>query len=200
MNVVEPITISQLGEASQADLTDQTLAIVSVPDSSTPSGYASKKSLLSRLKEFFLGSTSISGIGDGTVTGAISSLNSDLAKSGTRMTQSLSAAVSVPSGTTTNLVSVELPAGTWIILGSINYQGSSSATGYRIAYLGTGETTSNLGAVELPPVASVNTRLQITAIARYTAQTRIYLNALQNSGSAITVNANTTYITAVRIA
>lgn len=132
MNVVEPITISQLGEASQADLTDQTLAIVSVPDSSTPSGYASKKSLLSRLKEFFLGSTSISGIGDGTVTGAISSLNSDL----TRTSASVSK-VSTFGATTFSCVAFKYK-GFAIIYFNIAFPAIASGTETQMCVLPTG--------------------------------------------------------------
>lgn len=115
------------------------------------------------------------------------------------MTQSLSAAVSVPSGTATNLVSITLPTGMWVVVGAINYLGNSN--GYRTAQLGTAAASSNMGMVELPAAQSANTRLQITAIASVTAASQtIYLNTQQNSGSAINVNASTTYITAVQIA
>lgn len=80
MKTVEPIIVSSLSEASEADVVDGALAVISAPDASAETGYTTKKSLLSRIKDYIIGKTSISGIGDGTVTGAISSLNSDLAK------------------------------------------------------------------------------------------------------------------------
>lgn len=80
MKTVEPIIVSSLSEASEADVVDGALAVISAPDASAATGYTTKKSLLSRIKDYIIGHTSISGVGDGTVTGAISSLNSDLAK------------------------------------------------------------------------------------------------------------------------
>lgn len=115
----EPIMIRQLGDASAADITDDAVAVVSVEDEAAATGYTTKKSLLRRIKDYIIGNTSItgsgksdvtsllggtsiagvsdgtvtgaiadnatlvgdtsiSGVGDGTVTGAISSLNSDL--------------------------------------------------------------------------------------------------------------------------
>lgn len=78
MKTVEPIIVSSLSEASEADVVDGALAVISAPDASAATGYTTKKSLLSRIKDYIIGNTSISGVGDGTVTGAISALNSDL--------------------------------------------------------------------------------------------------------------------------
>lgn len=80
MKTVEPIIVSSLSEASEADVADGALAVISAPDASAATGYTTKKSLLSRIKDYIIGKTSISGVGDGTVTGAISSLNSDLSQ------------------------------------------------------------------------------------------------------------------------
>ena len=61
------IKISQLGSASQVNATDV------FPESSNGVTYKVPASVL---KEFMIGSTSISDIGDGSVTGAISAMNS----------------------------------------------------------------------------------------------------------------------------
>lgn len=86
MKTVEPIIVSSLSEASEADVVDGALAVISAPDASAATGYTTKKSLLSRIKDYIIGKTSISGVGDGTVTGAISALNSDLAYSSETLT------------------------------------------------------------------------------------------------------------------
>lgn len=87
MKTVEPIIVSSLSEASEADVVDGALAVISAPDASAATGYTTKKSLLSRIKDYIIGHTSISGVGDGTVTGAISALNSDLAQISTDLSQ-----------------------------------------------------------------------------------------------------------------
>lgn len=107
--------ISELTEATQAELTNDGLLVASVVDGNSSTGFSTRKTLLSRLASYalntftmalggttrtvksaidsiqtLLGSTSISGIGGGTVTGAISALNSDLAKSSDSITVTMS--------------------------------------------------------------------------------------------------------------
>ena len=118
---------------------------------------------------------------------------------GARVTQDQSTAVSMANATYTNICSVSLDAGTWII--EANAQFASNATGRRIALLtttsgGSGATDLRQTGVTANAVNGTVTYLHTGATKVYTATTTLYLVGYQNSGSALN-----TYgcITAVRI-
>jgi hypothetical protein len=64
-----------------------------------------------------LGTASLTGIGNGTITGAISSLNTSLTKIGT-IIKGTPLSVDVPSTTPTAIAQIDLDPGTYIILAS----------------------------------------------------------------------------------
>lgn len=79
-----------------------------------------------------LGTTDITGIGGGTVTGAISALNSNLPN---KLFSGTALSVNVPYGTLTNIASVGLPdAGTYLIIGSCQVQSTYNSV-YQISLI-----------------------------------------------------------------
>lgn len=117
---------------------------------------------------------------------------------GTIVSATLSANKSLASSGVANVVSISLPPGTWSIVGAINFQ-QGSGKGYRIAYLASSATGSDYAGVELPALSAGNTRIQVSDIRQFTSTSTVYLNAQQNGGSALTINASTTWLKAVRI-
>jgi hypothetical protein len=93
----------------------------------------------------------------------------------------------VASGTTwTNLGSFTLPAGLWIVNIATNF--SSNATGYRLLTLATSATSAGTinRTIRLPAVNGNSTAINLTA---FCEGGTYYLNAVQNSGSSLTVSA-----------
>ena len=96
----------------------------------------------------------------------------------------------VASGTTwTNLGSFTLPAGLWIVNIATNF--SSNATGYRLLSLATSATSAGTinRTIRLPAVNGNSTAINLTA---FCEGGTYYLNAVQNSGSSLTVSARYT--------
>ena len=96
----------------------------------------------------------------------------------------------VASGTTwTNLGSFTLPAGLWIVNIATNF--SSNATGYRLLSLATSATSAGTinRTIRLPAVNGSSTAINLTA---FCEGGTYYLNAVQNSGSSLTVSARYT--------
>lgn len=96
----------------------------------------------------------------------------------------------VASGTTwTNLGSFTLPAGLWIVNIATNF--SSNANGYRLLSLATSATSAGAinRTVRLPAVNGNLTAINLTA---FCEGGTYYLNAVQNSGSSLTVSARYT--------
>lgn len=149
-----------------------------------------------------LGSTDIIGVGDGTVTGAISSLNNDLANIGTVKTGYLTTTTSIPDNTATALTgcSVTLTPGVWIIIGKVTYQGGTAGT-YRQARIGTTATGNEYGLVQFD-AASNNRSAMIAAVATESASRTFYLSTQHGNGSATPAAGGrwNTFIEAVRIA
>lgn len=111
----------------------------------------------------------------------------------------LSSNKSLSASTATMLVSISLPAGTWVCTCGIRF--ASSTSGYRMGNL---ETTSGNGAFNITqaPVNGNVTQMLFTKIITTTATTTYYLNGY--STAAVTVNSSGanygTFIRAVRIA
>lgn len=98
--------------------------------------------------------------------------------------------VSLTNNTTTNLCSVSLTPGKWLIIGTCTFV--ANATGYRGLYLATSATDAGAGRrnqLEVAPVSGNTTHPQIVAIWNLSITTTVYLNARQTSGSAL----NATY-------
>ncbi len=105
---------------------------------------------------------------------------------------------SVPNGTTTftNLLSIDLPAGSWVVECKVRF--SANATGYRIANL-----ASDIGPyanVRLPACNGTATDFVWVRLLKLSTTTTYYLSVGQNSGSTLTVPADSAYAHALRIA
>ena len=88
----------------------------------------------------------------------------------------------MPSGAEKQLASVSVPAGTWIVKGSVNFQSESSA-GSRVAQLRQGG--NNIAVQEVQGNANGWTKLTVNDILVLTATTTIAIIAKQTSGGAI---------------
>lgn len=111
-------------------------------------------------------------------------------------------AKSVNSGTNTNLASISLEAGSWVITAGVRFP--ANANGYRRMNV---NKTSASGAadVQLPAANGASTQLAYTVIVSITATTTYYLNCYHNAGTALSLVAGGSenginFIRAVRIA
>lgn len=124
---------------------------------------------------------------------------------GTREAVTLSANKTLASSsisTLTNIISVSLEAGTWIVVGQISFPGGSGTTQTtrRISISNTA-TGSNYGMTSIPVVNNAGVAIQVCATVDLNSTTTIYLNASQNSGSSMTITSGVLQrITAVRVA
>lgn len=110
-------------------------------------------------------------------------LNSDLSPIGGTKWADSGGNVSVPAGTEKQLASVSVPAGTWIVKGSVNFQSESSA-GSRVAQLRQG--SSNIGTQEVQGNAHGWTQLTVADLIVLTSTTTISIWGKQTSGGTIT--------------
>lgn len=107
---------------------------------------------------------------------------------------------SVPHASLTTVKTLTLSAGTWLIIGQIDYaQGDTNGT-YRAAWLGASPGSRVYAASEVAACRTGNVTIQAVTVQRLTAQTTVYLTALQGSGSQLNVNNHATYINAVKLA
>lgn len=135
-----------------------------------------------------------------TITGGLR-INNHSSNIGTVKVANASAKT-VNNNTNTNLTSISLEAGTWVITAGVRFP--ANATGYRRMNI---STTSAAGAadVQLPAVNGASTQLVYTLVVSPTATTTYYLNCYQNSGSDLSLIAGggengINFIRAVRIA
>ena len=96
--------------------------------------------------------------------------------------------VTVATGTATNICSVTLAAGTWIVKGQLYF--SANTSGYRIVSIGTSKQWSTDNTVLVGAAPTQGARLSTTEIFTLTASTTYYLVAYQNSGSSLTGGGN----------
>lgn len=100
------------------------------------------------------------------------------------------------SNSATGIVSVSLPAGTWVIQGNVSF--AANATGQRLVNIsttsGTVQTTNDT--VQVNASSGGGTYLHTGYIVEHSAMTTYYLNARQSSGSALTTQG---WLRAVRI-
>ena len=120
--------------------------------------------------------------------------------------------VSLPTTTTktvasgpsyTNVLSLTLPAGIWVVIAQLSMQyNSASASSYISLALGSTATGTQYAQTQVVSATSANTILQVQAILNHTESTTVYLNTRHNGGVTRTINggATNTYIVAVRIA
>ena len=109
-------------------------------------------------------------------------LNSELSPIGSTKWADSNGNVNVPSGTEKQLASVSVPAGTWIVKGSANFQSESSA-GSRVVQLRQGG--NNIGTQEVQGNAHGWTQLTVTDLIVLSSATTMSIWAKQTSGGTI---------------
>ena len=112
-----------------------------------------------------------------------------------------SGTISVASATATNIMSVSLGAGTWVITGTVAYQGGSSATAgsYMHCRIGTTSTGTQIAHAAVGCVKAGNTQVTTVGIKTFSATTTVYLSAQQGTGNSVNVAKGNTGIKAVRV-
>ena len=88
-------------------------------------------------------------------------------------------AKSVSSATNTNLTSISLEAGTWVITGGVRFP--NNATGYRRMNIST-SNASGWADVQLPALSGASTQLAYTVVVSPASTTTYYLNCYHNAG------------------
>ena len=118
-----------------------------------------------------------------TATTNITSLQSDKLDKSTITTKEAtnSTGMSLASSTYKSICSVSLPAGTWIISGSISY--AANTLGYRSACISSQVGWNSAGAEQVGASQSGKTYLNVVLIVQPSATTTFNLVAEQNSGS-----------------
>lgn len=115
-------------------------------------------------------------------------------------TANLSSDLTIATATNKAVVSIQLYAGTWIIVARARF--SANATGYRKINI-TSTSASSDCHMQVPAVSGAVTQLALTRIVSPTTTTTYYLNAYQNSGSSLTMSAGgygeINALTAIRI-
>ena len=139
-------------------------------------------------------------ISGGTVTGSLT-IDNHSSAIGT-VKQAYAAAKSVASGTNTNLTSISLEAGTWVVTGGVRFP--NNATGYRRMNIST-SNASGWADVQLPALSGASTQLAYTVVVSTTSTKTYYLNCYHNAGSALSLVAGGSenginFLRAVRIA
>ena len=132
-----------------------------------------------------LGTTDISAIGDGTVTGAIDTIDDKLSVVGGYASDTGADAVSVANNTWTVVLQKAVTAGVFVIL----YGGAfeTNATGLRSYSLNTNSTSANTGRIVplFSPVSGDQTRYHTVEIFNLASAATIYFRVRQTSGSAL---------------
>ncbi len=97
-----------------------------------------------------------------------------------------STAVTAKTGTAKKVVAMSLPAGTWILVGRLQY--GLNTSGYRTVSINTSVAWNKATGVLVPAPEVQGADLCTTTIVTPTAATIYYLVAYQNSGSSLTVS------------
>lgn len=110
-------------------------------------------------------------------------------------------AKSVATGTNTNLCSVSLEAGTWIVTAGVRFP--ANATGLRRMNIATASGSPNAD-VQVPAVSGGSTQMAYTVILSPTSTTTYYLNCYHNAGTTLNLVAGGSenglnFIRAIRI-
>ena len=99
-------------------------------------------------------------------------------------------ATSLTSGTSTDLRSVSLPAGKYLLIGQASF--AANATGNRRLTIGVSSATiaSGIAWEWVPALSGASTRINLTGYYEFSATTTVYLVAWQNSGSALSIESS----------
>lgn len=138
----------------------------------------------------------------GTLTGTLT-LSSHSSAIGT-VKAAYASATSVATQTNTNLTSISLEAGTWVITGGVRFP--NNATGYRRMNIATSSAAS-WADVQLPASSGASTQLAYTVVVNPTSTKTYYLNCYHNAGTTLNLIAGSAssenginFLRAVRIA
>lgn len=113
--------------------------------------------------------------------------------------ESLSSSKSVASGTATNITSINIPAGRWVVVGQVTFSSVSGKGGtYRRAMIGNTSGGSNYANSQVPALESNNTVINIAATVHTSTAQTLYLGCQQGSGQSATVTTGC-FIKAMRI-
>ena len=115
---------------------------------------------------------------------------------------SYASAENVATATNTNLTSLSLEAGTWVLTGGVRFP--NNGTGYRRMNIST-TSASQAADVQLPAVNGASTQLAYTVIVSPTSTTTYYLNCYHDAGTTLSLVAGgaengLNFLRAVRIA
>lgn len=102
---------------------------------------------------------------------------------GTRIASYPRSPITLPHNTITNVCSLEIPRGTWII--NIGARFTSNANGYRSACLANNETQNDMN-FRIPAVNGQYTQFRWSVVNSFSKPTTVYLNQYQNSNSTLT--------------
>ena len=97
--------------------------------------------------------------------------------------------ISVSNDTVTNLGSVQLPAGRYLLIGVVEYP--SNSTGYRRLGISTSSSSMHkdrYSVTSVSPASGVVTQLQVINFVKVTETTTFYLNTRHTAGSTLTVS------------
>lgn len=159
-----------------------------------------KRATVANVGKTLLGTTSISSIGDGTVTGAISALDaSQITVSNGFVIGTSNASVTIPTATATTIGTATLPtAGLWLVQAYIHLLETSSTKGIgdRRAWIGVNETSvpANRYQIAAPDgTGTVASGIKIDTLVNASANTTVYFRIYQNSGSDMSTTTNGMY-------
>ena len=185
-------TIAKFDSSAHMNSADMTAQAISAFVNTVPSGFDNLTNL-SVTNHLAAG-------GDITAGGSIA-VSGHSSAIGTVKVQYASAK-SVSSATNTNLTSISLEAGTWVITGGVRFP--NNATGYRRMNIST-SNASGWADVQLPALSGVSTQLAYTIVVSPASTTTYYLNCYHNAGAALSLVAGGSenginFLRAVRIA
>lgn len=104
---------------------------------------------------------------------------------------------SITAATMTNLTSITLPAGKYVVNAHANFQAASSSTTYRIVGIGATSSDTDFALVEIPALPSHNTILTTSRLFNLGSSTTLYLNV--QVGTTCNVVLSKCIIEAIRI-
>lgn len=193
------------------EIVDDHTAVFSSDDSTSPAAWTDVAALVSGEKHSsifnkvstmfknvryiwkLLGDTDISSIGDGTITGALNTLGTNLSAKCSVLKNS-AVSVSTPSETITGVTSLSLPAGVWLVFSIVHF--SKNANGYRRINLHSTAGYNGGWVVSAEPCSGNSTIVNGCEVITTTNTTTYYVNVIQNSGETLTADA---YLRAIRL-
>ena len=104
--------------------------------------------------------------------------------------------MTLPTGQITNVCSLTIPKGTWII--NVGARFSENATGYRSACIAN-TSTNNEAQFRVPAVSGALTQLRWSLVRSFSENTTVYLNQYQNSGVSLNTGSSGTNLKSTNV-